>query len=207
MASSLNILSEEIIRIYRRGIDRENTSPLDAREVKLKVAKAINQLIKAEHLSRGDVQGTVVGTYDLTREGTDPYFITLPANPISLPKDQGVHRVYPQNCPWKAYIPMMNGDFDLIKGTFTEMIEGQIAYFLEGRKIVFTDSPANEITVKLVVYDPETLDGNDILPISADMEGDVIQMVLQMYGMGQISQYEMNSKHEQSIENPRYKGN
>ena len=71
MATNLNILSEEIQRIYRRGLDRENTSPLDKREIKLKISKVINQLIKAEHIARGDVQGSVIGSYDLARQGTD----------------------------------------------------------------------------------------------------------------------------------------
>ncbi len=196
MATTLNILSEEIARIYRRGLDKENVSPLDFREVKLKVQKVVNQLIKAEHIARGDVSGTVVATYDFPLQGTDPYYITLSVNPVSLPKEQGVHRVYPQNCPWKAYIPMINGESDLIMGTFAQFIEGQTAYYLEGRKLVFTKKPTDTVTVKLVVYDPMTLDGNDVMPIPPEMEMQVITTVLQLFGMGQVSQYEMNTKNE-----------
>jgi hypothetical protein len=196
MATTLNILTEEIIRIYRRGLDKENTSPLDPREVKIKIPKVVNTLIKAEHIQRGDVSGTVVATYDFPRQGEGPYFIELTVNPVSLPKEQGVHRVFPKNCPWDAYIPMINGDMELIRGTFAEFIEGRTGYFLEGRKLIFTRKPTENITVKLVVYDPNSLSDNDVIPIPPEMEFQVIQAVLQMYGMGQISQYELNSKNE-----------
>jgi hypothetical protein len=200
-----NILSEEINRIYSRFLDKDNKK-LDDREVSLYISQVVNSLFKIESIQRGSIVGTAIATYELPREEDDTFFVKLTVAPISLPKEQGVHRVYPKGCPWKAYIPILSGDFDIAQGTPASFLEGQIGYYQDGMKLRFTRQVPEDITVKLVVNDPNQEDGNLPLPIPADMETQVIQGVFQLLGFGQISQAELNSKSERIITNERERG-
>lgn len=196
-----NILAEEINRIYSRFLDKDNKK-LDEREVSVYIAQVVNSLFKVETIQRG-VVGSAIATYDVTAVEDNPWYASLPISPISLPKEQGIHRVHPKNCPWKPYIPIQSGDFDIIQGTPAAFLEGQIGYYLDGMKVRFTKRPSEVVTLKLVVHDPSQDDGNVPLPIPSDMETLVIQGVFQLLGFGQISQAELNSKNERTIRNER----
>lgn len=195
MATNRNILAEQIQRIYSRNIDREDVSRLDVREIKLLITQAVNFLIKPEILQRGDVTGCILASYDIAKQtanGCD--YITLPVVPVSLPKEQGIHRVYPQGCANQAYIPIPTNDFQIVQGTPSMYVEGQVGYFYEGHRISFTKTVADTVTVKLVVYDP--VNDTDILPIPPEMEAQVIEFVLQNLGLAQMSMNAMGAKNE-----------
>lgn len=200
--ATVNILSEQVNRIYSRYLDKDNEK-LDIREVRLMVVQVINSLFKVEKAARMDVVGASIATYEETRkESGGVYYVDLPVSPISLPKEQGIHRVFQKNCPWRPYVPIRSGDFDIVQGTPMEFIEGQTGYYLDGMRIVFTKKVPEDIVLKLVVYDPsENYDAP--VPVPKDMEPQVIQGVLQMLGMGQVAQAELNAKHEQVINNER----
>jgi len=205
VATNYNILTEQIQRLYNRGIDREDLTPrLDRREIKLLVTQAINTLIKPEHLNRGDVVGSVIATYDVQKQSGDCYdFVELPVLPISLPKEQGIHRVHPTDCPWKAFVPIMSNDFQIVQGTPSQYIEGQVGYYQDGKRIVFTKSVPQNITLKLIVHDPSQISDTDIIPIPAEMESQVIEYVLRQFELKQVGTQELNSKSEQIVTNPR----
>lgn len=198
---TLNIITEQINRLYSRYIDKDN-SKLDDREIRLHVCQVVNTLFKLEHLN-GFNSEAAIGVYNLTSNKGETDYVKLPVSPISLPEGQGVHRVYKTGCPWKPYIPIRSGDFDVVQGTVTEFLEGQVGYYREGMFLRFTRSIPDEITVKLIVSDPSKIGGNDPLPIPSDMELEVIKGVFQLLGLGQISQSELNSKNERTIENER----
>jgi hypothetical protein len=200
-----NILTEQINRIYSRFLDKDNRK-LDNREVSLYITQVVNSLFKVESINRGSVVGAAIATYELTKQFDDTHYVTLTVAPISLPKEQGIHRVYPKGCPWKAYIPILSGDFDIAQGTPAAFLEGQVGYYQDGMKLRFTREVPEDIVVKLVVNDPNQADGNLPLPIPADMETQVIQGVFQLLGFGQISQAELNSKSERIITNERERG-
>jgi hypothetical protein len=200
-----NILSEQINRIYSRFLDKDNKK-LDSREVNLCIAQVVNSLFKVESVSRGSIVGAAIATYELPREKDYTFFVTLTVAPISLPKEQGIHRVYPKGCPWKAYVPILSEDFDIAQGTPASFLEGQVGYYQDGMKLRFTRQVPEDIVVKSLVNDPSQEDGNLPLPIPADMETQVIQGVFQLLGFGQISQAELNSKNERTITNERERG-
>jgi hypothetical protein len=205
MATNYLLLSEQIKRIYSRGIDREDISPrLDSREVRLFVIQAINQLIKLEIASIGENLDTVIGTYDVVRAGITPnFYVTLPTMPISLPKNMGIWRVYKTSCPWAPFVPLKHGDFDIAQGTPSQYMEQLTGYYQEGKLLKFTKDPGTDITIKLVVNDPEKISDTDILPIPPEMEGMVIDLVIKKLSSGQASQYELNGKQEQSTITPK----
>ncbi len=198
MATSYQLLNEQIRRLYSRGADREDLSPrLDSREIKLLLVQEINSLIKAEIANIGEIPDTVIGTYTVTpAESSCIWQADMPAFPVNLPKNQGIHRVYPDGCPWKPYVPIKSGDFDIAQGTPTQYLEGLIGYYQEGKKICFTKEPSQTVTLKLIVNDPANITDSEILPIPVDMESVVIEAVLKKLTLGQASQYELNSKQE-----------
>ena len=53
--------------------------------------------------------------------------------------------------------------------------------------------------MKLVVYDPNTLQDTDILPIPPEMESLVIEYVLQALGLAQLSQNAAAAKNERKL--------
>lgn len=208
MATNYKILGEQIMRIYSRSIDREDVSPrIDYREIKPLMVQAINSLLKIEHLQRAEVSGTSIATYILQKESTANYdYVQLTVTPISLPKEQGVHRVYKEGCPWAPFIPIRSGDFEITMGTPTNFIEGDTGYYLNGTKIIFTKTVGLDIEVQLVVNDPNLIADTDLLPIPPEMEVMVIQTVLQMLGIPVGAQMEQASKTESVVTNPRQVG-
>lgn len=205
MATNYKLISEQIRRAYSRGVDREDTGPrLDDREIKLYVVQAINMLIKAEIANIGENLDTVLGTYELAREGTSPYFfVTLPVMPVSLPKNMGIWRVYELGCPWQPYVPLKHGDFDVAQGTPAQYLETLVGYYQDGKRLYFTKDPSATVTLKLVVHDPALTSDTDVLPIPPEMESMVIDEVLRRLASGQVSQYELNGKTEQSTITPK----
>jgi hypothetical protein len=208
VATNYKILGEQIQRIYSRSIDREDISPrIDYREVKPLMVQSINALLKTDHLQRAEVSGTSIATYVVPRQRLDKYdFVNLSVTPISLPKEQGVHRVYQKDCPWLPFIPIRTGDFEVSMGTPTSYLEGQVGYYLSGTKIIFTNQVAEEIEVQLIVNDPSIISDTDLLPIPPEMEQMVIQNVLQLLGMSIGGQVEQSSKTESVVTNPRQVG-
>ena len=208
MATNYKILGEQIMRIYSRSIDREDVTPrIDYREVKPLMVQVINQLLKTEHYQRGEVSGTSLATYSLPRQRTDAYdCVNLTVTPISLPKEQGVHRVFQEGCPWDPFIPIRTGDFEISRGTPSSFIEGHTGYYLSGTKLIFTKEVPGTIEVQLVVNDPALISNTDLLPIPPEMEGTVIHGVLQMIGFSNAAQVEQVSKTEAQITNPRQVG-
>jgi hypothetical protein len=205
MATNYKLLSEQIRRAYSRGIDREDTSPrLDDREIKLYVVQAINMLIKAEIANIGENVDSVLGTYELERDGTSPlFYVTLPVIPISLPKNMGIWRVYQSGCPWNPYIPLKHGDFDIAQGTPAQYLETYVGYYQDGKRVYFTKEPSATVTLKLVVNDPAKITDTEVLPIPPEMESMVIDEVIRRLSSGQASQYELNGRQEQSIITPK----
>jgi hypothetical protein len=208
VATNYKILGEQIQRIYSRSIDREDIEPrIDYREVKPIMVQVINSLLKIEHLQRSEVSGTSVATYILPKQTATNYeYVQLTVTPISLPKEQGVHRVYKEGCPWAPFIPIRTGDFEIAFGTPTAYLEGQVGYYLNGTKIIFTKPVSENIEVQLVVNDPALVSDTDLLPIPPEMEQMVIQGVLQLIGVPVGAQMEQVSKTESVVTNPRQVG-
>jgi len=193
VATNFRLLNEQIRRLYVRGLDREDVSPrLDEREIKLYIVQAINSLIKAEIANIGEVPDTVIGTYSVvvTNPSECLYQADLPVMPVNLPKNMGIWRVYPDGCPWKPFVPIKSGDFDMAKGTPTETLEGLVGYYQDGKKLSFTKNPGTPVILKLVVNDPSITNDTEILPIPAEMESLVISAVINKLTEGAKSQFE-----------------
>jgi hypothetical protein len=212
MATSKKKLAEEIQRIYARYADKENIDrSLDSREVKLMIEQAMNKVLKAQTFERFrdgyvDIPRCNLIKYSGITISADASnnrsYAELPALPISLPMDMGVWQINATGSPHVAYIPISAQDWAVMGVGYTNgtqsdglnasYLEQQTGYYVEGKRIYFTKDISSQSTVdiQLLVSDLSQLTDNDVLPLSPEYEADVIQAVLQMIGLGQISQPE-----------------
>ncbi|MCA9339278.1 MAG: hypothetical protein KDA17_00030 [Candidatus Saccharibacteria bacterium] len=116
--------------------------------------------------------------------------ITLPAQPMALPRGMGVWRVYNPADPYSSYIPVQAGEMSLALGVshtnVSGILGGRVAYEWWSNKTIVFNRPIAEmpatIGVQLVVVDPDTLGETDMLPIPPEMEIEIIAGVLELLG-------------------------
>lgn len=130
--------------------------------------------------------------------------ITLPAQPINLPKGQGVWRVYDASSPiTDLYIPIASGKYNMHVGQTHNGLAGywgsKICYeYFSRDKLAFNRTVGEmpeSVDIQLLVVDPATLTSSDVLPIPADMESTVIENVLKLLAV-RYPQDNVNDKND-----------
>lgn len=181
-------ISEQILRIL------EGNPVISGRyhinDVKRLVVQVSNQLLKADHFSinvpEGDTipNNCMVYTYEsvpvVAYKGKSK--CTLPSIPISLPRNMGVLHISKTDAIDEPFIPIPTSMYGIIKPqALLGDLSGLIGYEVIGKDVVFTkDLTAQGVTsvyMRLVGADLSQLSDYDILPLSADMEAQVIQTV------------------------------
>jgi hypothetical protein len=112
--------------------------------------------------------------------------ITLPAQPIALPRGMGIWQIGDYRDINSAYIPIQAGEHNLLRGTshtgLSDAMGRLIAYEWYHNNTVYFNKKASElpekVLVRLVVVDPDTISEYEQLPIPADMEEAVIIRVM-----------------------------
>lgn len=187
-------LAEQIQRQYKRAIGSEESTKaaIDRREIYPLIDQVTNELLAIEINSSIKVGNTVIPSCALATYGNievkhenGRHYISLPVHPISLPRNMGVYSVVPQTgvLPYDGdpYIPITQEDWDLLSVSDMNdsgMLEGYVAFYVEGRKVFFTKSPSAIVKIKLVVSEPSLIGDNEAYPISPEMESSVILKVL-----------------------------
>lgn len=192
MSSTKGRLVEQISRLL------EGNNIINARvhknDIKLLVEQVGNQLLKADHFAvnvpEGDTipNNCMVFSYDsipVTTYKTTKSKAVLPAIPISLPRNMGVLHISKVDAIDEAFIPIPTSMFGIIKPqALLGDLSGLIGYEVVGRDVIFTKNlPAlgvNAVYIRLVGLDLAQLGDYDLLPLSADMEA---QLVTQVYNI------------------------
>lgn len=210
MATTKNILSEQIQRIYARFIDKNNVSDaIDLREIKLLVNQSINKVLKlqvAETFKAGFVDVPKCNLIEYTCAVTsDPTnnraHITLPVIPINLPLDMGVWSIAASSAAMTPYIPIPAQDVLVFQGTNLSALEQQIGYYIQGTRVYFTkditlsaNGSISSVRVNILAADFNTTADNDLLPISPEVETTIMEDVLNTLGAGKIAQSELQTQ-------------
>lgn len=170
------------------------SSRIQKGDIRLLVEQVANKLLKTEYFNvnmpSGDTipPNCMIYTYEsvpVTTYKTTKSIATLPSMPINLPKNMGVFHVSKTDAIDEPFIPIAAGMYGIIKvqDLLGEM-SGLIGYEVFGSQIVFTKNlpglGVNNVFIRLVGADMNTVDDYTILPISADMEADIIQTVYAM---------------------------
>jgi len=206
-----NRIAEQISRIYSRFIDKENISDiLDLREVRFLVEQSLNKVLKiqtAENFKAGSYEipraSLLTKSCPVTSEspGLNRAYITLPAIPLNLPLDMGIWAITAPSQPFAPYIPLPAQDVIVFQGTNVSYLENQIGYYLQGKKVYFTKDitlttnvTVTSVDVQLLVMDFRELADDEMLPISPEVEMDVINDVMLTLSNGKVAQAEVQSE-------------
>lgn len=160
-------------------------------DVKLLIEQVANQLLKTEffgvNMADGDTvpPNCMIYTYEsvpVTTYKTTKSKATLPSMPINLPKNMGVFHVSKTDAIDEPFIPIPSGLFGILKPqTLLGDLSGLIGYEVFGKDIVFTTNlpgqGVNNVFIRLVGVDLNTVTDYEMLPISSDMEAQIVQTV------------------------------
>lgn len=209
-------IAEQVQRLYARFLDKDNPSDvIDIREVILLVRQSLNKVLKlqvAESFKAGeyDVPKCNLLQYSCTtvsQSANTRAYIELPAIPITLPMDMGVWSIAAPNSALAPYLPIPSQDVlvfgTVANGTNVSALEGQIGYYVQGKRVYFTKDITTEangsitsVNVNLLVADFDAITDTEMLPISPEVESAVIDDVLQSVSNGRVSQAELAVKQD-----------
>lgn len=160
-------------------------------DIKLLVEQVANQLLKAETLSINMPEGDslppncMVFTYDnvpVTTYKTTKSRATLPSIPVSLPRNMGVLHVSKIDAIDEPFIPIPTSLYGIVKPqALLGDLSGLIGYEVVGKDIIFTQNlpgqSVNSVYIRLVGVDLSQVTDYELLPLSSDMEAQVVQTV------------------------------
>ena len=199
-------LSEQISRIYARYIDKENPNTIvDKREIKLLVVDAIHTILGAKLASQSakgfvDIPEALIATYTniTVNNASSVYTCTLPAQPVASTGDMGIYEVFGTD-ELSPYIPIPKQIMKVMQGTDLGVLESKIGYFRSSNdKIRFTADPTvSTVTMRLIINDISKYSDTDILPLPADYNLQVIELVLKTLGLGVGAIQEFNVEQQQ----------
>ena len=182
MPTTLQILTEQTARRYASVSGKEVIKNSDQQQIRQLVIQVINKVLSLAPVKGLEVPSCMVATYRSVAVDTDEteFYIDLVALPISLPMDVGLWEVSLNPALSAPFIPIPKGLFGVLNGLEELDLEGQTGYIREGTRVYFTADPGGEVKYKLLVYDPSNVDDYDLLPLSPEMEVDVVTGVLEI---------------------------
>lgn len=192
MATTKYKLAEQVQRILKGN--PVISARVHINDIKLLIEQVANQMLKADHFSvnmpEGDTipNNCMVFTYDdvpVTTYKTNYSKCTLPSIPISLPKNMGVLHVSKTNDIHNPFVPVPSGMYGIIKPQdLLGDLSGLISYEVFGTDIVFSKNlPAlgcTTVLIRLVGVNLSELSDHDLLPVSADMEAQIVDTVFKI---------------------------
>jgi hypothetical protein len=106
----------------------------------------------------------------------------LPSMPINLPKNMGVFHISRTDAIDEPFIPIPSGLYGIVKPqVLLGELSGLIGYEVFGKDVVFTKNlpglGINNVFIRLVGVDLNTVTDYETLPISSDMEAMIVQTV------------------------------
>ncbi len=166
------------------------SSRVQRNDVKLLIEQVANQLLKTEffqvNMADGDTipPNCMIYTYEsvpvTAYKGVSK--AVLPSMPINLPRNMGVFHISKTDAIDEPFIPIPSGLYGIVKPqTLLGELSGLIGYEVFGKDVVFTKNlpglGVNNVFIRLVGVDLNTVTDYETLPISSDMEAMIVQTV------------------------------
>lgn len=180
-----------------KGGDPSAGSNVTSGQIYYAIEGVINQLLKTEHYSLTLPGGdTIPNTAVLANYENIPVEkykkvsrARIPAMPISLPRNMGVFNVAPSNDPDCPFIPIMVGQDIFLKNQklLSDLISTTykvVAGYTEFSKDISTTFRTATVDMQLFVMDISQYSEHEPLPLPADMERDVVNMVVDRFVNG-----------------------
>lgn len=191
------LLAEQIHRMLGQNIGASQRVHIN--EIKILVGQVANQVLKIDQFKVNMPEGDTIPNNCVLYTYTDIPVVTyngkaksdLPFIPVSLPKNMGVYQVIPWDsvngrynidCP---YIPIPAGMYGILKPLqLIGDLSGNSGYEVFGSEVVYTtdiSATVSKVMMRLVGVDCATLGDYDIMPLSADMQAQVVDTVYKMF--------------------------
>lgn len=194
MSTTRKKIREQVQLQYNQYVDKNGfNDEIDVRLIDIMVEQSINKFLKVQvfqNLKAGNIE---IPTCNIIQYTLSPVSnsVTLPVIPLQLPMDMGVWRVS-LSSGGDPFIPI-NSTMSNVYGTSNVgFLEGRIGYVLKSNKIFFTNPVTTSVAVELIVSDFATTGESDLLPITPELEADIISDVLERISQGRISQPQLN---------------
>lgn len=192
MATTKKKLAESIQRILKGN--PVISARVHINDIMLLVEQVANQLLKAEHFSvnmpAGDTvpNNCMIFSYDAVPVEvykTSKSRSKLPSIPISLPRNMGVLHISKTDAVDEPFIPIPTSMYGIVKPQdMLGDLSGLIGYEVVGSEVIYTKNLVgmgiSSVYMRLVGANLSLLTDYDILPVSADMEAQIVQMVYNM---------------------------
>lgn len=163
-------------------------------DIQLLVEQVANKLLKTEffnvNMADGDTipPNCMIYTYDnvpVSVYKTTKSSCTLPSMPINLPRNMGVFHISKTDAIDEPFVPIQSGLAGIIKPQeLLGDLSGLVGYEVFGSQVVFTKNlvgmGVTNVFIRLVGVDLNTVDNYTILPISSDMEAEIVNTVYAM---------------------------
>lgn len=199
MALTKGRLAEEILLLLSGGRIGTATK-YHINEIKISLCQVCNQLLKLEYFNTnmpmGDVipNGAAIATYqnNLVVPWSNTSKTTLPVLPLRLPRNLGVYQIFSQSDYFNEFIPLQLGEASLIRSQgIVSNLSGCIGYETAGMDVIFTKDLTTPnintyVSVRLVILDFAAYGDYDPLPLPPEMEWQIKQEVLKLYGIEKI---------------------
>ena len=184
-------LAEQILLLLSKN---SSDSEIDEREIIIAVEQTLANVIRIRYFESkaedvGEVNGALMSAFRNVPVTKDSelcsYYSELPAKTIDLPHGIDINKVAPMYEVSNSYVEVPTG-FDTLYGDLqSQALSGRIGFYREGNRIYYVNMGYNEAPNSVyirMVAGINSLPADRELNIPADMEAQVIQFVLQMYG-------------------------
>ena len=188
-------IAEQVQLQYSKAVSSEQSlkKTIDRREIFPLINQATNEILgvqfkESQKLGGVNVPSGMIATYSnnqvLTEHGRS--YADLPIYPMPLERDMGVWSVVPQTGSEPAlvdgipYIPIVESDWSLLSATDEGLLEGQVGYYIEGRRVFFTEAISGPVKFKMLISDVELIGDTDPYPVTPDIELMVVERVAKM---------------------------
>lgn len=192
MATTKKKISEQVQRILKGN--PVISARVHINDIMLLVEQVANQLLKAEHFSvnmpAGDTvpNNCMIFSYDAVPVEvykTSKSRSKLPSIPVSLPRNMGVLHISKTDAIDEPFIPIPTSMYGIVKPQdMLGDLSGLIGYEVVGSEVIYTKNLVgmgiSSVYMRLVGTNLSLLTDYDILPVSADMEAQIVQMVYNM---------------------------
>lgn len=188
MASRYSLAEQVILKIYGRTSTASDAIQMP--EVMVAVVQMANTALKTQYyegMQQGEriMNNLVMAEYPkqpLVSYGGKKSICKLPAMPVNLPRNQGIWQVSTDEFFSCLGIPMGSGQNDLLRSAdMISNLMGQWAYEPNGLNIItnrdLTIDNIKWLYFRLIVADFNTLEDYDVLPLTPDMEAEIVKAV------------------------------
>lgn len=197
MITTRKKISEEIQLLYSQFLKKNGFNDnIDTRLIDIMVNQSINKYIKIQVLNNfnageEEIPSINMIEYTLTVNNNS---CTLPVWPVTIKYDKGVWSVASSESPYDYFIPIPNIFQQTFAGTVTQYLENQTGYFIKGDKVNFTKDVTGSVIITLLASDYASTGNSDPLPISPELQSEIINDVLANLEKSRFASQELQNK-------------